>query len=65
MPTDHDSPQPRLEATPTPPPVPGAEAPRHVDSAHLLGTRGEVYIVHRQQLYRLRETAQGKLILTK
>ena len=45
--------------------VPGAAQPRHIDSATLLGPRGEVFIVHRQQLYRLRATRQGKLILTK
>lgn len=38
---------------------------RHVDSATLLGPKGEVFIVHQQQVYRLRVTAQGKLILTK
>ena len=38
---------------------------RHIDSTALLGPRGEVFIVHGQQVYRLRVTAQGKLILTK
>jgi hemin uptake protein HemP len=38
---------------------------RRVDSTALLGARGEVLIVHHQQVYRLRVTAQGKLILTK
>jgi len=56
------------------PPKPPAQAPavtqgaggaRHIDSAALLGSRGEVLINHRQQVYRLRVTAQGKLILTK
>ena len=36
-----------------------------IDSATLLGPKGEVFIVHQQQVYRLRVTAQGKLILTK
>jgi len=38
---------------------------RHIDSAALLGPRGEVLIVHQQQVYRLRVTSLGKLILTK
>ena len=38
---------------------------RHIDSATLLGPKGEVFIVHQQQVYRLRVTSQGKLILTK
>lgn len=46
-----------------PPPATGQA--RHIDSATLLGPRGEVFIVHQQQVYRLRVTAQGKLILTK
>lgn len=48
--------------------TPAAPAPgeaRRVDSASLLGPRGEVLILHRDQVYRLRVTAQGKLILTK
>lgn len=44
---------------------PGAGQPRHIDSGALLGSRSEVFIVHHQQVYRLRVTAQGKLILTK
>ena len=42
-----------------------AAAPRTVDSQALLGPRGEVWIAHQGQLYRLRVTSQGKLILTK
>ncbi len=38
---------------------------RQIDSATLLGPMGEVFIVHQQQVYRLRITSQGKLILTK
>jgi hemin uptake protein HemP len=38
---------------------------RHIDSATLLGPQGEVLIVHQQQVYRLRVTSLGKLILTK
>jgi hemin uptake protein HemP len=40
-------------------------APRPLDSAALLGARGEVEIVHQGETYRLRRTRQGKLILTK
>ncbi|MFN3302690.1 MAG: hemin uptake protein HemP [Roseateles sp.] len=40
-------------------------APRRIDSAALLGARGELLIVHGPQVYRLRVTRQGKLILTK
>jgi hemin uptake protein HemP len=43
----------------------GAERVRHIDSTTLLGPRGEVFIVHREQVYRLRVTSLGKLILTK
>ncbi len=42
-----------------------AGAARQIDSATLLGPRGEVFIVHQQQVYRLRVTSLGKLILTK
>ena len=57
-----------LAASPPPTPLaasPAANQPRHLDSATLLGPKGEVFIVHHQQVYRLRMTAQGKLILTK
>jgi len=52
------------------PPKPPAQpllpdAVRRVDSATLLGPQGEVLIVHQQQVYRLRVTSLGKLILTK
>ena len=56
---------------PTPPQLPavmpgaGAPALRQIDSATLLGPGGELFILHQQQVYRLRITAQGKLILTK
>lgn len=42
-----------------------AEAPRLLDSAALLGARGEIEITHQGETYRLRRTRQGKLILTK
>lgn len=41
--------------------VPG----RPLDSAVLLGAKGEVEIAHEGETYRLRRTRQGKLILTK
>lgn len=44
---------------------PAAENPRRIDSRTLLGPGGEVLIVHQQQVYRLRVTSLGKLILTK
>lgn len=43
-------------------PTPGS---RSIDSATLLGPGGELFIQHREQVYRLRLTSQGKLILTK
>jgi hemin uptake protein HemP len=48
--------------TPVARPVPG---PACIDSAALFGSAVEVQIVHRGTLYRLRQTALGKLILTK
>jgi hemin uptake protein HemP len=36
-----------------------------LDSSALLGTQGEVEIIHQGETYRLRRTRQGKLILTK
>ena len=41
------------------------EAARVFDSAQLLDGRAEIYIRHQGELYRLRQTRQGKLILTK
>ncbi|TXF11393.1 hemin uptake protein HemP [Pelomicrobium methylotrophicum] len=38
--------------------------PRRVTSEELLGRAGELIIVHREREYRLRRTANGKLILT-
>lgn len=52
---------PRLPAAP----APSADVPRRIDSAALLGPAGEVLIHHQQQVYRLRVTSLGKLILTK
>ena len=47
------------------PPGSIAQPLRPVDSASLLGSRGEVEIAHQGETYRLRRTRQGKLILTK
>ena len=51
------------------PPAPASTKPppgqRSIDSATLLGPGGELFIHHQQQVYRLRLTSQGKLILTK
>ena len=41
-----------------------AEAPQRVGSEALLGSRGELVIVHNGREYRLRLTQNGKLILT-
>lgn len=49
----------------SPSPRPLLTPPRTLDSQTLLGPRGEVWIAHQGQLYRLRVTSQGKLILTK
>ncbi len=56
---------------PKPVPAPTADVRGHhtqvpcIDSQALLGPRGEVHIVHQGQLYRLRITSLGKLLLTK
>lgn len=57
-------PSPSTAATPAAGPAAAGHL-RQVDSATLLGTQREVLIVHAQQVYRLRVTALGKLILTK
>ncbi len=44
---------------------PGLPTLRRIDSQALLGAAQEIEIVHAGQLYRLRRTALGKLILTK
>ena len=50
-------------AKPTDMPRPQA-APSRVSSETLLGTRGELLILHNGREYRLRLTQSGKLILT-
>lgn len=42
-----------------------AGRPRVYQSAELFGAGKEVWIEHGEELYRLRITAQGKLLLTK
>ncbi|MGD9942410.1 MAG: hemin uptake protein HemP [Burkholderiaceae bacterium] len=67
--------EPAAPTAPTAPTAPGASAlslpllqtdrPGHcVDSAPLLAPHGRLTIRHRGRFYELRETAQGKLILT-
>ena len=41
------------------------EAARVFDSVQLLAGQTEIYITHQGEVYRLRQTRQGKLILTK
>jgi len=45
-------------------PGPAPASPKKISSAVLLGTTGEVVIVHNGREYRLRITQNGKLILT-
>lgn len=49
----------------TPRPVAAGPAPRRLQSRDLLGQDRELEIEHAGQLYRLRLTQLGKLILTK
>lgn len=58
-------PQTRKPAGTAPEARRAVEPPRRIDSTRLLGSGGEVHIVHQQQVYRLRVTSLGKLILTK
>lgn len=44
---------------------PKVAAPRSIDSRDLLPATGELQILHLGETYRLRQTRQGKLILTK
>ena len=62
------TPNPPSPARPASPPVATLsvnDRPAQFDSQALLGDRAEVQIVHGDQVYRLRRTALGKLILTK
>jgi hemin uptake protein HemP len=59
------SPRPALPGPArSPVPTPGA-AQRRFDSVDLFGDAVEVEIEHQSQVYRLRRTSLGKLILTK
>ena len=60
-----DSLPPKTALMPPARTVAPAAAQRSIDSATLLGPGGELFIHHQQQVYRLRLTSQGKLILTK
>ncbi|HOY35091.1 MAG TPA: hemin uptake protein HemP [Piscinibacter sp.] len=61
-----DSPQrPPPPIRPAPTPAPADVAPQRIDSALLLRGATELLIDHHGVLYRLRQTALGKLILTK
>jgi hemin uptake protein HemP len=48
-----------------PRPVPAATPPRRIDSQALFGTAKELRIEHQGAEYRLTQTRQGKLLLTK
>ncbi|MDP4021023.1 hemin uptake protein HemP [Methylobacterium sp. NEAU 140] len=50
---------------PSPPATPAAGRAVEVDTAVLMNGRRELTIVHAQERYRLRITANNKLILTK
>lgn len=69
-----------MKSTPRDPPAPPADppvdlpagaagaasmAPRRISSSQLFGHGTEVHIEHHGAIYRLRQTALGKLILTK
>ena len=62
------SPRPQPPTLPKPTPVPAASAPGTappIDSAQLFRGATELPIDHHGVRYRLRQTALGKLILTK
>jgi len=42
-----------------------ARARREITSAELFGSGREIYIRHAEEIYTLRQTSKGKLILTK
>ena len=59
------APAPAVAAPAVAAPAVAAPAGRVLDSRAILGRQQEVTIRHRDETYRLRETRQGKLILTK
>jgi hemin uptake protein HemP len=63
-----ETPAAHPHSVPVPADAPGAPAPAPrppIASESLFGGAREVQIVHRGTLYRLKQTALGKLILTK
>jgi hemin uptake protein HemP len=61
-----DGPSPDDAPKPTPEPIPaGPEARLIYRSSDLMAGRREIFIEHGRDLYRLRITSQGRLILTK
>lgn len=65
IPQDATTPSQPASTAATREPAAGASDRRRLSSHDLLVGRIEVEIEHRSQIYRLRETASGKLILTK
>lgn len=61
--------KPNRAQQPTQSPLRAATQPEFksppIDAAQLLGASGEVKLLHNGDLYSLRRTRQGKLILTK
>jgi hemin uptake protein HemP len=53
------------EKRPEPRPLPAGIQPRKITSTELLQGKNELWIEHAGQLYRLRVTRSGKLILQK
>jgi hemin uptake protein HemP len=54
-----------LEHASARPPASAGPAPRRYESLALLGAAREAHVLHAGQIYRLRQTLSGKLILTK
>ena len=54
-----------MSKTITEPRINHPDTPPVLDSRQLLGDRAEILIRHQDQIYRLRCTRQGRLILTK
>jgi hemin uptake protein HemP len=63
----NDSPPSIPPVQPASPPVAAGDSPPRDSwrSDELLGSRDEVFILHNNDVYRLRRTRQGKLILHK
>ncbi|HEY9102594.1 hemin uptake protein HemP [Chitinimonas sp.] len=54
-----------MQTSPTPPQAAPANLPAVVEASTLMGKHSEIAIRHRGEIYRLRVTRNGKLILTK